>query len=166
VRLADVVIGHVAKSPINPTVWNAYSDAERTDLIGQRSTRELAAAALAREFTHREEVLARFQHQTVPVPDRWPVNARQLVAAAAVAGWSATVNHAPDVFGFPYLVVYVAEPGPLGRQFNADWHTRATEGRDYQLFSCSRWEGIEQRDVTIWWALAEVQTAGRQAVAR
>lgn len=46
VHLDDQVIGYVFRSPINPAVWNAYTDPERRDIVAQRSTRQLAGAAL------------------------------------------------------------------------------------------------------------------------
>jgi hypothetical protein len=46
VRRGDAVIGYVSRSPINPTVWNAWSPEPNVRLLGQRSTRALAAAVL------------------------------------------------------------------------------------------------------------------------
>lgn len=42
------VLGYVTPAPHHPRVWNAYADLARQVLVGQRSTRKLAAAALTR----------------------------------------------------------------------------------------------------------------------
>lgn len=46
VLLGGAVIGYVAKCKLNDAVWEAWLDADRTQLRGQRSTRARAAAAL------------------------------------------------------------------------------------------------------------------------
>jgi hypothetical protein len=42
----DQLLGYVFRAPLNPRLWNAYTDLERLDIVAQRSTRQLAGAAL------------------------------------------------------------------------------------------------------------------------
>jgi hypothetical protein len=158
VQIDGIPIGHVARTPLNPRVWDAVAPDGRT-LLGQRSTRDLAVAALVRRWEHREQLLARLQGQTVPVPDLWPAEMRRLVAAARTAGWETYVHHGHDTQGYPYLTVDAAEAGSTGRQFYVAWHTRGSSGRAYELFTCMRSEPTTGRHVTILWALAELRTA-------
>jgi hypothetical protein len=56
VLLGGAVIGYVAKCERNPAVWEAYTDADRTRLRGQRSTRARAAKALMLRPTRDMEI--------------------------------------------------------------------------------------------------------------
>lgn len=56
VRLCGAVIGYVAKCERNPSVWNAYVDADRTRVRAQRGTRGKAAAALMLRPTRDPEI--------------------------------------------------------------------------------------------------------------
>jgi hypothetical protein len=47
VHLDGAVLGYVARCPLNPAVWNAYTGPNGRGLIAQRSTRQKAAALLA-----------------------------------------------------------------------------------------------------------------------
>jgi hypothetical protein len=86
-----VVVGYVAKCERNDAVWEAYTDADRTLLRGQRGTRARAAAALLARPT-----------RDVEIPDEaLEFLARVILGDRPPAGAAETWNRVRDVVMLP-----------------------------------------------------------------
>lgn len=89
----------------------------------------------------------------VPVPDRWPKRMRDLVRAIQAAGWPVLVGYSEDSGGCPFLTIDAREltdgrDDGDERRLMVTWHTRATGGKSYRLFSCMLfvpWHGGRDR---------------------
>lgn len=103
------------------------------------------------ELTERREARLRLMDgYSVPTPWCWPKRMQELVTAVRAAGWRYLVSYGTDNGGNPFLTVQAAEDGDLGKKINTTWHTRATNGRTYRLFSamaCRPYQGWH--DVTV-----------------
>lgn len=63
-----------------------------------------------------------------------PRAARELIAHATENGWVVVVQHGTDTADHPYVTVSLGRRMPIWH-FRLTWHTRATGGGTYRLFS-------------------------------
>lgn len=63
-----------------------------------------------------------------------PKAARELIAHATENGWTVLVHHGTDTDQHPFVTIQVGRVLPFWH-FRLTWHTRATHGATYRLFS-------------------------------